>query len=848
MALNSTSSKEKLIQLGSDVIDKNSAIEAVGKLLIDAGAVDEGYVNSMLGRENVANTWLGSGVAIPHGMVEDKDLVKEDAVAVLQVPKGVDWGNGEVAYLIFGIAAKGEGHLNTLRQLTKLLRKPIVLEKLIKTNDKHDVVEAVFNGNDGAQDEAAANLAPVKDYAICEEWSVDYPNGLHARPASVWIDAARASKTKLQARNGNVISDIKSLVSLLELNAKAGDIVVFSAADDDGADNARQDLQTFIKAVKGLTASEKQAAEKAALKKAEQAMTNWVPPSGKTPIIGVSASPGLAIGAVYKVSSQNVEVADIPVSIAQGGPILQHAIETTRAQMKALVDDVTRRLGANDAAIFSAQSELLDDESLIAATCRHMVEGHGVAWSWSKAIHETAERLKSSSNPLLAARSADLLDVGRRVLGQIDPALATGSLSDLPEGGVIIIADDLSPSDTAGLVPGRVIAIATALGGPTSHTAILARTLGLPAVVAAGPSLLDARDGQFAIIDGNGGGVWFDPDSVDQNAAKAEIEKIAKEQEKQKAERGLPATTLDDYTIDIAANINQPEQVPLALSQGAEGVGLMRTEFLFLERGDTPDEDEQYATYRAMLDALGDKPLIVRALDIGGDKQVAHLDLPHEENPFLGVRGARLLLRRPDLLYPQLRALYRAAKDGGNLSIMFPMIMSLDEVLALKERAEEIRQSIGAPSVPLGIMIEVPAAAIMADVLAEHVDFFSIGTNDLTQYTLAVDRQNPDLAASADSLHPSVLRMIDLTVKGAKKYDRWVGVCGGIAGDAYGATLLAGLGVTELSMTPRDIPAVKARFRTESLTQMRQRAQNALQLKTAKEVRALDKKTVQDNK
>jgi len=266
----------------------------------------------------------------------------------------------------------------------------------------------------------------------------------------------------------------------------------------------------------------------------------------------------------------------------------------------------------------------------------------------------------------------------------------------------------------------------------------------------------------------------------------------------------------------------------------------MRTEFLFLERGETPDEAAQFAIYRDMIKALGNRPLIVRALDIGGDKQVAHLHLPQEANPFLGVRGARLLLRRADLLEPQLRALYRAAKLGADLSIMFPMITSVDEVLTLRAVCERIRAELDAPQVPLGIMIEVPAAALQADVLAAHVDFFSIGTNDLTQYTLAMDRQNPELAPQTDSLHPAVLRLIRATVEGAARHGRWVGVCGGMAGDPFGAALLTGLGVNELSMTPRDIPAVKARLRASALTELQQLATRALAAESAQAVRALN--------
>ncbi|EGD16903.1 phosphoenolpyruvate-protein phosphotransferase [Xanthomonas hortorum ATCC 19865] len=438
--------------------------------------------------------------------------------------------------------------------------------------------------------------------------------------------------------------------------------------------------------------------------------------------------------------------------------------------------------------------------------------------------------------------AADLRDVGRRVLAQLDPAAAGAGLTDLPDQPCILLASDLSPSDTANLDTERVLGLATAQGGPTSHTAILSRTLGLPALVAAGGQLLDIEDGVTAIIDGSSGRLYINPSELDLDAARTHIAEQQAIREREAAQRALPAETTDGHHIDIGANVNLPDQVAMALAQGAEGVGLMRTEFLFLESGRTPSEDEQHATYLAMAQALEGRPLIVRALDIGGDKQVAHLELPHEENPFLGVRGARLLLRRPDLLEPQLRALYRAAKDGARLSIMFPMITSVPELIALREICARIRAELDAAEVPIGIMIEVPAAAAQADVLARHADFFSIGTNDLTQYVLAIDRQNPELAAEADSLHPAVLRMIRSTIEGARKHGRWVGVCGGLAGDAFGASLLAGLGVQELSMTPNDIPAVKARLRGTALSTLQQLAEQALDCETAEQVRALEVK------
>ena len=492
---------------------------------------------------------------------------------------------------------------------------------------------------------------------------------------------------------------------------------------------------------------------------------------------------------------------------------------------------------------------MLGDTDLMTLTCQAMVEGHGVAWSWHQAVERLAERLAALGNPLLAARAADLRDVGRRVLGHIDPALR-GTSQTLPDTPCILVAADLSPSDTAALDTRRILGIVTAQGGPTSHTAILTRTLGIPAVVAAGPAVLDVAPGTQVIVDGTGGRMVLDPDAATVASARAWLQEDAARTQREQAERSLPARTRDGHTVEIAANVNLPAQAAEAITLGAEGVGLMRTEFLFLERDHTPDEDTQYAVYAEMLKALNGRPLIVRTLDIGGDKQVPHLNLPTEENPFLGVRGARLLLRRPDLMEPQLRALYRAAHDGADnagehgdsstLSIMFPMITSESEVIALRAACERIRTQMNAPHVPLGIMVEVPAAALLADRLAEHVDFFSIGTNDLTQYTLAIDRQHPDLAAEADSLHPAVLRLIQQTVQGAARQKRWVGVCGGLAGDPFGALLLTGLGVHELSMSPRDIPPVKARLREADFTALSALANRALACASAQDVRALE--------
>jgi phosphocarrier protein FPr len=819
----------ELIRLAAAPASKQEAIAQAAQLLIAAGCVDQNFAASMARREAAANTFLGHGVAIPHGMVEDKSMVRRDGIAVLQIPAGIEWNAGQTAHLVVAIAAKSDNHITILRRLTRLIQDSGRLDTLFITKHPADIVAAL------TQDVSISTAAPAADFVEKFEWTVAYPAGLHARPASLWVEAARAGGVSLKVRHGAEAADPRNLVALLQLGLRAGDTVTISA---DGEDAAAA-LSRFKSRINAITAQEKADSEKAAARAAVP-VKGWNPPGTPETVTAIPASPGIAIGPLHILAAHTLVVPDEPETLTEGGARLEDALTTTKLQMKAVVDDTTRRLGATDAAIFKAQAELLNDSDLITLTCQLMVEGHGPAWSWHEAVERMAQKLTALGNPVLAARAADLRDIGRRVLAKLAPALTTGSMADLPETPCILVAADLSPSDTAALDMTRIVGLAMAQGGPTSHTAILARTLGLPAIVAAGPGLLALTPGTTAIIDGQTGRLYLDPTAEDTASAQAYAADLAQKRETAAAQKAKPATTTDGHRLEIAANVNRPDQVPLALTEGAEAVGLMRTEFLFLEAGETPTEDEQYNVYRGMIDALAGRPLIIRALDIGGDKQVAHLKLPAEENPFLGVRGARLLLRRPDLLEPQLRAIFRAAAQGGDVKIMFPMVTSVPEILALRETCERIRAEVNGPELPIGIMIEVPAAAIQADALAEHCDFFSIGTNDLTQYTLAIDRQNPDLAAEADSLHPAVLRLIAQTVAGAAAKNRWVGVCGGLAGDPFGAALLAGLGVQELSMTPRDIPAVKARLRASSFDALKTLANRALACATAEKVRALD--------
>jgi len=822
-----------LVRLGASPSDKTDAITEAGHLLVEAGLVDPAYIDSLMRRENVSNTYLGSGVAIPHGMIEDRHLIRGTGIAILQVPGGLEWNQGQTVNLVVAIAAQSDEHITLLRRLTRLLQDQEQLQKLFSTTDP-DVLISALNGEAPA---AAASQAPAEDLESAFEWRLDYPNGLHARPASTWIATARRFDAAIQIRHGDEAADAKKLVGLLQLGVQCNDLLVVSASGPqrDAALSAMREVMARV------SAQELADAAAAQLKASQANHQGFAPTGAKLALGGIGASPGLAIGTTRTLKADTLQIADLPQPLAEGGELLDQALTSTRQALASLASETARRLGETEAGIFRAQTELLADSDLISLCCRHMTEGHGVAWSWHQAIEQQASSLAALGSPLLAARASDLRDVGRRVLEILQPQQQQNGHA-AAQAGTILIAPDLAPSDTATLDTSKVLGLCTAQGGPTSHTAILARTLGLPALVAGGNALLEIPDGTLAILDGQSGRLYLHPTEEDLQAARSWIAQQDQRAQAEAAESTLPAQTRDGQRIAIGANINRADQVAAALAAGAEGVGLMRTEFLFLERSDAPDEEEQYQAYRAMIEALEGRTLVIRALDIGGDKYVPYLGLEPEANPFLGVRGARLLLRRPDLMETQLRALYRAAAHGP-ISIMFPMITNLDELKAVRAAAERIRLELGAASIPLGIMIEVPAAAAMADRLAAHADFFSIGTNDLTQYTLAIDRQHPVLAAEADSLNPAVLRLIRQTVAGAKQHGIWVGVCGGLAGDPQGAAILAGLGVDELSISPRDIPAVKARLRASTHSSLQEMARRALDCDNASAIRALDGET-----
>ncbi len=561
----------------------------------------------------------------------------------------------------------------------------------------------------------------------------------------------------------------------------------------------------------------------------------WSPKSAAS-FEGVAASDGIVVGPISQHARKEIRVEDAVSNPTSGKRQFKNAIEAARKELTKLYGEVKVRLGSSQASIFLVHAEVLQDAELIQETEELISQKHNAAWAWQQSIQIRIDQLKKLDDPVLAGRAMDLSDVGQRVLrhmlGIQDESPAT---THVPS---ILIADDLTPSDTANLDPDLILGFITAKGGPTSHSAIIARAMGIPAIVAAGESVLDIPSHTNCILDGFNGRLYLNPQAEDIESAQELHEEVKRQLNADFAERLSPANTLDGFNVEVFANVNRVADAVKAMEYGAEGAGLMRTEFLFLESGKTPTEDEQYEVYRDMAKALNGSPLTIRTLDIGGDKQVPHLNLPKEDNSFLGIRGIRLCFARPDLFLPQLRAIYRAAKEA-NIRVMFPMISTLEDIEQALELTEKIRTELGAPKIEIGIMVEVPSAAIMADQFAQLVDFFSIGTNDLTQYTLAMDRVHPQLAKQADALNPAVLRMVEMTVKAATKEGKWVAVCGGAASDTKGASILVGLGVKELSVTVPTIPTIKAHLRKTSLTDLQALAQKALSCRTAAEVRAL---------
>jgi multiphosphoryl transfer protein len=813
------------IRIGARAGSKNEAIRAAGQVLVESGFIEPGYIESMIGREGQANTYLGNGISIPHGMAKDRELIRATGISIVQLPEGVEWGPGKVAHLIVGIAAKSDEHLGVLAALTDVLDDPTKAERLAKTKDPNDIIAGL--SREAGESTPEPEGAPPPPGAHHVDAKIVGSAGMHARPATVFADLASQFQSDIRVQYGTKIANGKSMAAILKLGTPGGQAIRIIASGPD-AEPALKALKEAVDSGLGDVEETREIITEA---------DKWVPVSGGHALTGVSASPGVAIGPVYQFQTTHIVIEDNPQDPESEKLALKRAIAAANEQITDIYDQVSKQSGKGQAAIFRAHLALLNDAEIFQEVSTHVDAGHSSAWSWQHAIERRSMELKQIENERLAERAADLHDIGQRVLRLL--AGAEHGAPRLPDHPVILVADDLTPSDTAQLDPKRILGLCTASGGPTAHTAIIARSLDIPCVVGAGAAVLEVTSERTCILDGSAGKLYIEPNAEDVESAKRFQVDLGNRRNEEYATRYEPAVFTDGHRVEVVGNIGKAAEATAAVEAGAEGIGLMRTEFLFLERDTPPSEDEQYEAYSEMTRALNGLPLILRTLDIGGDKIASYISLAKEENPFLGVRGIRLCLRQPGIFLPQLRAIYRASTTGP-IKIMFPMISTLEELHEAKQVAEQVRQELGVAPVEIGIMVEVPSTVLMAAEFAKHVDFFSVGTNDLTQYTLAMDRMHAALAKNVDGLHPAILRMIDMTVRAAKGAGKWVGVCGGVAGDPLGAAILSGLGVTELSMSLPSIAAVKSSLRKIKRSDAENLARRALACSTAAEVRQLN--------
>ena len=661
-------------------------------------------------------------------------------------------------------------------------------------------------------------------------------HGLHARPAARLAALAQtgAAPVTLQIRDKS--ANARSAISILTLGVRCGDVVLLSARGD-GAQAAVDALAELIDSGMGeLTPAGRPQQPTPAPAAAPSPMILPEAPPGA--LRGVKAAPGLAIGVAARLIAPKIAVDETSRGPQVEGPALDAALVSVGQRLAAQAEAAPR----HQRAILGAHLAFLEDPDMVADARARVAEGASAGVAWRSAIGAYVETLRGVGDARLAERVDDLLDLERQVLLALSGETERGPV--LPRGA-ILLADDLLPSQLIGLDPERIAGLCTANGGPTSHVAILAAAMNLPAIVAAGPGVAGIAEGVTLILDADAGLLTVGPAPEALETAQHMLAARRARREAALAAAQDDCRMADGVRIEVFANLGSVADANLAVRNGAEGCGLLRTEFLFMDRPDMPSEDEQAASYQAIAEALGARPMIVRTLDVGGDKPLDYLPIPPEENPALGLRGLRVGFWRPDLLRSQVRAILRVA-PASQCKIMVPMVASVSELLAVRAVVDEVRAELGRTEpVEVGIMVETPAAAVTADLLSEHADFLSVGTNDLAQYALAMDRGNPLMAAQVDGLHPAVLRLIARAAEGGRTHERLVGVCGGLASDPQAVPLLIGLGVTELSVAPAVAAEIKAQVRRLTLAQCRTLAAQALNLASAAEVRALSEAAAQ---
>ena len=820
------------ILLNQRFSDKTSVLSVIAEKMLTLGLVSENYLPALVAREEKVSTYLINGVAIPHGVNEAKALVLKTGVIIVQVPEGVVWNdNGDVAKLIVGIAAAGSEHLSLLQTLTTVVMDDALALELAQTTDPAAIISAL-----GA--DLAAEHVREDDFAISAQALVIDEAGMHARPASLIAEhAEQFIGTEIRIRNGERTANAKSMASVLSMGAKKGDQLVVSAQGD-AADDAVHSLCELIDAGLDGDDSENATATYSAL----AGLSGLDNPVGNRLVKGSAASPGIATAPAFVLASTSVEIDKDGTDPVDESRFLAAALEKAALQ----IDELQQKLQAKapkEAAILKAQKQLLKDDTIVADSHKLVSHGSSAAWAWHQSVQRQIDSLSTVDDERIRARVADMVDIRDRVIAILQPSSATLAY---PQSDFILLARDLTPSQTAGLEGLPIKGICTELGGPNSHMAILARALGIPAIVGLGANnLAGVAQKTPVVIDPQSSVLVIEPDAATLAQSAERLQTWQAIRKAQDACKHEPATTRDGRKIHVVCNIAKPQDAAGILDNGGEGAGLLRTEFLFEAASVEPTVAEQMDALKAIVTSLGARQLVVRTADIGGDKPVSWMNMAHEDNPFLGVRGIRLSFKHEDMFRRQLEAIYRTAmwqwQESGEcgLHIMFPMIAKMSEWQKARDIANNVRTQLGAPVLPLGIMIEVPSAVLIADHLAKEVDFFSVGSNDLTQYTLAMDRLHPELCCEADSYHPALLRMIEMTVKAADANGKWVGVCGNMAADPNIAALLVGLGVHELSVSPANVPSVKNIIRSVSFAKLQAKAQKALSLGSSEAVMAL---------
>lgn len=675
---------------------------------------------------------------------------------------------------------------------------------------------------------------------------VPNPTGLHARPTATLVALAKKYRSDIRLRRGDDSANAKSIVAIMGLAVACGQKVVVTAHGPDAAEAVEELAQAIQEGLGedcptlpsgGIIGSD----DTTAMPAITEPVVDVGPRSGDwNLLLGASASPGLGIGQVVQWRHEDIRVEEQAEDRHKERRRLNTAIDRALLDLSALERRLADEASTERAEIFAAHQEILQDPELLDLAASGIDKGKSAAFAWRAAFTTLADQLAGLSNEVLAGRANDVRDVGSRVLEEL-----TGQRSQRPElpENTILIAEDLTPSDTAQLDRSRVVGFATTGGGASSHVAIIARSLDIPAVAGIEGRALEIADGVPVVLDGSKGTLRTGVSDDEMARLRERQARMAERRAVEEAAKDDPAITTDGHRVAVVANIGGVDDAVAAMGKGAEGVGLLRSEFVFMGRGTAPSEEEQAQVYGECGRALRPgQPLVIRTLDVGGDKPLAYLPLPAEENPFLGVRGVRVGLEQPALLRAQIRAILAAAGSGPKLHVMFPMIATLEDWRRAKGIFDEERADMSlSGEVSLGIMMEVPSVAVMAEQFAaeEGCDFFSVGTNDLTSYTLAMDRGHPKLAPQVDPCNPAVLTLIGRAAEALHARGKWLGVCGGVASDPQAVPILVGLGVDELSCSIPAIPAVKAAVRSWDLATCRDLARRAIACGTAAEVRAL---------